>query len=301
MAFPIVVQGLNSFQQANIENAASSVEISYTMDLTSQLTVTLNDPGLQMMSKNYFQVRRPVQFFFSTLEIATVSVQQGAGGDPEVVIECRSRGIQQLKRDRNPESFGATSPSEFAMLAARRNGMRYVGENSPEQLNISQTQYYQNMESSWDVLRRVAGESQFVTFEVDGILVFASQRWLQGKWGNVRCRWPSLPLDAFQLIECPTVRRSDDDPMDAEFQALFMQQNASGLRPGMTIYLEGIPNFTQPFIITEVSWTVDTGLPVSVSGRTPEQYKPKEDPNLAQISYTDGVQEVTEPKDPNAA
>lgn len=293
MTWPIVVQGLNSFQQANIEEAAFEVEVSYTLDLASQLTVKVIDPGLQMMARNYFQVRRPVSFVGFPLEIASCAVEQGDGGEPTVTIEARPRAIQLLKRDKFPDAYGATSPSEFAAIAANRVGLQYIGENSPEKLTITSTQYEGNMESAWDVLRRLAGEAQFVVFEADGKLFFASQRWLLGKWGNVYARWPSQDTDTFQLIEVPNFRRSDDDPLDAEFQALFRPENAGQLRPGMTIWMDGVPTFQGPYLITEVSFQLDTGLPVAVSGRTPEQYKPKEDENVPTVSYTDGVQEIS--------
>jgi hypothetical protein len=280
MALPVILSGLNSFQRANIEEFVESITISYTMDYASEIVIKLKDPGFNMLNNNYFAIRRPLQYFFGSFEIASVNVEAAGGFDPSVTIEARSAGVQRLKRNKTPEGFGATAPSEFVQLAANSQGLRYVGIDSPEVLTITTTQYYENMESTWDVMRRVASDAQFVVWEADGTLYFAPQWWLLYRYGNVSCSWPSAEGNNFQLIECPTLRRSDNDPYEADFTALFDRTNGIQLRPGMTIKFNGIPTFDVPFLITEVSWQEDSGLPVSVSGRTPAKFKEKE-PNSA--------------------
>jgi hypothetical protein len=277
MALPIILSGLNSFQQANIEESVETITISYTMDYASEIVIKLKDPGFAMLNNNYFSIRRPLQYFLASFEIASVNVEAAGGFDPSVTIEARSAGIQRLKRNKTPEGFGATAPSEFVQIAANSQGLRYVGIDSPEVLTITTTQFYENMESAWDVMRRVAGDAQFVVFEVDGVVYFAPQSWLLYRWGNMNCGWPSPEGSYYQLIECPTFRRSDNDPYEADFTALFDRTNAIQFRPGMTINFSGIPTFNVPFLITEVSWQEDSGLPVSVSGRTPAKFKRKEE------------------------
>jgi hypothetical protein len=277
MALPIILSGLNSFQRANVEELVETVTISYTMDYASEMVIKLRDPGFSMLNNNYFVIRREVQYFLASFEIASINVEAAGGFDPSITVEARSRGIQRLKRNKTPEAFGATSPSEFVKYAANSQGLRYVGVDSPEELTITTTQFYENMESAWDVMRRVAGDAQYVVFEVDGTVYFAPQFWLLGRWGNVTSGWPSVEGSYYQLIECPTFRRSDNDPYEADFTALFDRANATQLRPGMTINFTGIPTFNSPFLITEVSWQEDSGLPVSVSGRTPARFRQKEE------------------------
>ena len=266
---------LGTPQQANLEEFITRLDISYTMDMASQLSIELVDFDLTLTKNNYFQVRRNVYYGTNTFEIASVGIKQGPGTTASVTLECRSKPIQQLKRDKSPESFGATSASQFARVAASRYGMQFVGQESGEKVTINKSQDPNSAESAYSVLKSAAGSSQFVAFESDNTLYFATQEWLLGKWGNVTTQYPPKDADTFQLIEMPSFRTSDDDPMQATFQANFHRTNATQLRAGMTITINGVNGFETRYLITEVSYNEFEDTPVSVSGRTPEKYKPK--------------------------
>lgn len=245
------------------------------MDMASQLSIEVFDPGLTFTRNNFFQIRRPVTYGTNTFEIASVSIKPGSGNDPLVTLECRARPIQLLKRDKNPESYNASSATQFARVAASRYGLKFVGQESGEKVNISKSQDPDSDESAYTVLKSAAGSSQFVVFEADGTLYFASQEWLIGKWGNVTVNFPSRDTETLRLIEIPSFRSSDDDPMAATFQATFDRPNATQLRPGMTLTMNGVNGFETKYLITEVSYDEFKSTPVNVSGRTPEKFKPK--------------------------
>lgn len=271
----VVFSGLTTAQKADLENFITSLEVSYTMDMASQLTIEISDPDLRFTKANFFQIRRTVTYGKNTFEISSVSIKSGFGNSASVSLECRAKSIQLLKRDKTPESYKATSATQFARVAASRHKMAFVGQESGEKVNISKSNDPDSAESAYTVLKSAAGSSQFVTFEADNTLYFASQQWLMGKWGNITAKYPSADTDKFQLIDLPSFRSSDDDPMAATFQAVFLRQNATQLRPGMTITLNGVNGFETRYIITEVSYTEFSETPVSVSGRTPEKFKPK--------------------------
>lgn len=71
-------------------------------------------------------------------------------------------------------------------------------------------------------------------------------------------------------LQCPTIRRSDDDYFAATFQCQVDHEIGIQFRPGMTVYFEDIPNFRTNFLITEVAWEEGTDTPVTISGVTPE-------------------------------
>lgn len=66
----------------------------------------------------------------------------------------------------------------------------------------------------------------------------------------------------------PNVRRSDDAP--EEMSASFRLERDIGkkMRPGMTVYVDGIPGFATNCLVTEVSWPEGTTDPVSVNARS---------------------------------
>lgn len=71
-------------------------------------------------------------------------------------------------------------------------------------------------------------------------------------------------------LEVPTVRKSDDAPEAMSFSAKIEREVGRDLRPGMTVFVDGVPGFYANCLVTEVSWNEGTTEPVSVSGRTTE-------------------------------
>lgn len=266
---------LNTAQRTDLAEFITRLDVSFTMDMASQLTIEVIDPELRLTKGNYFQIRRTVTYETNVFEIASVAISSAGANSAKVTLECRSKPIQLLKRDKNPESFNATSAGDFARIAASRYGMKFYGQPSGEKVNINKSTDPDSAESAYTVLKSAASSSQFVCFEADNALYFASQEYLMGKWGNVSVAWPADDTQALQLIDMPSFRSSDDDPMQATFQAQFVRKNATQLRPGQTITFSGVTGFETRYLITEVSYDDFKETPVSVSGRTPEKFKPK--------------------------
>jgi hypothetical protein len=180
-----------------------------------------------------------------------------------------------MKRDKRPESYGGISATDYARIVAERYKLRFVGEPTSTQRVITKGSSDSADTSVWDVLKSSAGEAQFVFFEADNTLHFASQQWLLGRWGNIDLGPPGLLSNPeFPLLEHPNCRKSDDDPFQAEFRALVARQNGVNLRAGMTVNLNFVNGFNGRYLITEVGYSENTPDPVSISCRTPE--KPRE-------------------------
>jgi peptidoglycan hydrolase-like protein with peptidoglycan-binding domain len=168
----------------NISDRVIKVDVSLSMDRVSQISVDVADPGLEMFKANYFQIRRIVDYLGMRFEIASVEIRQGSGGE-EVSFEARNQRCQLLKRDKGQKTFSTGTASTFASLMAREKGLSFFGEQSAPKETISRVQNENTDESSWDVLRRLAGENQYVLFETDNRLFFTSQQFLIGKFAVV--------------------------------------------------------------------------------------------------------------------
>lgn len=361
--------------QDDITDRVLQLDVSLSMDRVSQITVRVADPNLEMFSANYFQIRRLVEYLGNEFEIAAVEISQGKGGEV-VAFEARNAACQQLKRDKGKKTFNVGSATAFASMMARDKGMSFFGEKSTSKKTISRVQNNNTDESSWDVLRRVAGENSFVLFETDNRLFFCSQQFLIGKFAVVATgtnpgflatpiRWLSdlegevvevkqmipypdgepllykgmpknahvsyvqrvlqerasqmIAIDglfgastvtavtsvqaffglpktgkvdvatwkvvkflggeqnivkreyAIKALECPVVRKSDDDIYALTMSFQVTQEDGRQLRPGMTVLLADIPYFEANFLINEVRWTEGTNSAVSVSARTPQE------------------------------
>lgn len=76
---------------------------------------------------------------------------------------------------------------------------------------------------------------------------------------------------SIKALECPNVRKSDDDPYALQMTFQVTQEEGRKLRPGMTVSLADIPYFDANFLINEVRWNEGTNTAVSVSARTPQE------------------------------
>jgi hypothetical protein len=288
----IQIGDVASNQMRDISEAITSFDVSLTMDGASELTLEVLDINFAFAKANYFQVRRDVFYQNLIFEIVVVEVQGSDSVHPIYRLSCRNKNVQMMKRDKSPEAYKGVSASEYAKTVARRFNMNYVVEDTTKKQSIVKGRNAQSDESVWTVLQRSASDAQFVCFETDNILFFCSQQFLLGKWGDPRYKfgaatfvpfgWPE-PNETFypgagkryMLLDVPNVRRSDDDPMDADGNLLVDRANGRLLRPGMTIWLGGVPDFESTYLITGVEFNEGVPDPVTVSFRTPLKPDPQ--------------------------
>ena len=169
--------------QLTFMNNILNIQVDWRMDLNSQITLELVDPGYKMTEMNYFVPRRDIWYRGTRYEIADVSVGPGDGGSPRVSLVICNKSIQRMKRDKRSGSVSASSAYEYAGRAATKFGLGFVGQQTAKTKNTFSTKTDNSEESVWDVLYRTAGENQYVVFEVDGVLVYAQQEWLLWKFG----------------------------------------------------------------------------------------------------------------------
>lgn len=261
---------LSVMQAVNVSEAVTSLEVSYTMDAVSQLTIELEDLDLSLFRANTFQVRRDVRYGDDLFEIAAVEIGPGSGSGAKVTVEARRKQIQMMKRDKKPDAYGGISATDYARIVAERYRLAFVGEPTATKRTILQAQTDQEDESVWDVLQRLAGEAGFVVFEFGGILIFGSQQWLLNRFGNnVAFEYGGPETNYYQVLELPTMRRSDDDPYAASGNVILDRKRARDLRPGVTATLINMGEFDGQYLITEVVWKDGEPDPVGVAIRKP--------------------------------
>jgi hypothetical protein len=162
----------------------------------------------------------------------------------------------------------------------------------------------------WEVLTALASSANFVCFEADGTLFFASHQHLLGRWGETTAdvviinpktnlketrslnytpvQWPRNPNATIQIVSMPSVAKSDNDPFEVTGSMVVDRLNGTSLRPGMTIQLSGIPmfgpyneNYTTQSVSDDAGLYLITGVeydhlgtdPVKISFRSPERKK----------------------------
>lgn len=174
---------LSSFKMAEVAELVTDLSVNYTMDEASQVTISMLDPGFNMLRSNYFQIRRNVLYRGELFEVSSTEVSNTGGETPLITVECRPAVVQGMKRDKGAENYRSISASEYAAIVAAKYNLKLFVEQSTKKQNIVKSQNANSDESTWDVLRRAAGEAQFVCFVSNGTLFFCSQPFLLGKVG----------------------------------------------------------------------------------------------------------------------
>ena len=318
----------------NLMNNIISINVNYSISAATAVTFEVVDPGLKMTLNNYFQIGQTViyrshntkvvgdivtnnigteQYLGYFLEIADVTISQGQGNSPIVRVQCYTKAIQQMKRDRTPGVIKGTG-SQFVINAAKKYGLECVAQKTSQSQNITQASGEDVADSLWDVLTRLAGECKdvnknpYIIFESDGILYFGSQQWLMYKWGidsyphkywNKKLKkWQEVqrkvtylhypprldelgnPDTRFVLHNLPTIHKSENDPLEGDGSCVVDRLNGVRLRPGMTVNVGDIPWHTDDFLITQVDFQEMVPDPVAVTFATP----PRQETKIKQIS-----------------
>jgi len=305
---------------SGIDASILSMNVSYSMDMCPQITVTVHDPNFNLASNNYFSITRDVIYkshaiidfgnlevqtsgdkaikrLSQVFEIASTEIQPGPAVSPVWTLELRTKAIQQMKRDRNPGAIKG-SHADYVRQVAETYGLLYYMQNTSKNRQITKATKENRAESTWDTIKRLAGDAKFVLFETNGYLVFCSQLFLLGKWGlqtgnfeyinpktntvekkdfnYIPIKWPRDPQATIQPIATPSLRTSENDPLEATGTVVVDRLNGTSLRPGMTVHIEGIPGFEKFYLIENVTYNHFGTDPVQISIRTPE----REDKNI---------------------
>lgn len=266
----LVIADLNGRQADEIRESVSTMKLSFSSSGVSQLEFSVTDPKFKMWNSHYFLIRRQVYYLTpgnpigTPYEVAAVEIE----GDPKqgdsVNVTCRAAECQRMKRDKGAANFGAISPTSLASQMAAKFGLGFFGESSPAKDAIVRTQNETTDESTWDVLRRLASDLQFEFFEADGILYFASQKFIMDTQVAVSIGWPPKPTDTMPMFKM-SLRRSDNNPRGLEFSGDFHRTNGIKLRPGMRLQItRGLDIVQERMMITNVDWDEGGVEPVKV-------------------------------------
>ena len=336
----LYIGSLSSNILDEISRSILSISVSYSMSMATALNFTVLESvdtnfgsqtiarydelfysELQYAASNYFQIGLDVIYETATLgtvessntepvkqkqifEIASVQISQGQGGSPLWEISCFTKAIQQMKRDRKPAAITGQG-TEFVRRAAVKYGLKFWGEQTTKNYTITKASGDKQAESLWNVMDRLAKDAKFVLYEVDGYLIFASEKYILEKWGydsesytkiNPKKKTPETKIRKWIPLQFPTVTKgtpgifraygyptfslSENSPYDATGSVTIDRTNGTQLRPGMTAYVGNVDGFSGFYLIDGVSFNDRTPEPVAVTFRKPEK---TEKEKLAQL------------------
>lgn len=233
------------------------------------------------------------EHMFMRLEVAAASCAPGNGTNPVWTVELRNKGIQQMRRDKDAASISGTA-HDYVINAAKKFNLDVVAQPTDKTRKINKATSDRSADSVWDVIKNLASDAKFVVFETENILFFGSQKWLLGRWGSHSApadifpnvayhatsssdfnyclmRFPPRPKDVFRPMEMPTMRRSDNDPLEVQGSVNVERAAGVALRPGMSVFIDNYPTFEGLYLIDSVEFNHLGTDPVRVSFRSPER------------------------------
>jgi len=263
---------IGATKQIEITDALMALSVDLTMDMTTQMKFRVYDKDFQMFKHNYFQIRRPLSYNGFNYEVAAVTLNRAGGQHDSVDVTARSMPIQRMRRQKGYKTWGAggsgITAAQCAKEVADEFGLDMFIQSSPAKTAITRQQGEDVDESTWDVLRRLAGDLEYVVFESYGVLYFSSEDYLIE-------RQPGIVVDLDAEEHDPwfpysvSFRQSDDDWKGSEFSLQVGRENGIKLRPGMTAEFRNIGLLSdRKHLITNVTWDEGNNQPVGVKGRT---------------------------------
>ena len=272
-----------------VRESILSAQFDLTAKMISEMQFKVYDPGFKMLNSNYFMIGRrvaivlpdtavvtdddgdTVEISIRTVDFEIAAVTASHGSHDTVSVTARNRKMQQMRREKGKESFGKISPTAFAAAAAARFGLTFFGEDTPVDGNIVREQTEQKDESTYDVLKRLARDAEFMFFEANGVMFFASEEFIIANQPSIEINVPSNEDDPFFAANL-TVRRSADSKDSASTFNVNLVKSTSSITifPGVGVNIKGLNNFDKKFMVDRVSYDTTKSGFVSISGTCPE-------------------------------
>jgi hypothetical protein len=242
--------------RAQIAQSITGINVDYSVDGASQITVEIVDEKLTMWNNGYFAVGNIVDFFDGNITekymVASHEISAGEGEYFQITLSLRTEAIQRMKLDKKPQALKSTTAYDFAEKVAKKFGLEFLGQKPVGvKTTTIKVKTEKNKESVYDVLVRSAKDLQYLCFVMyanpDGstvpkpTLFYGSPKWLLGRWGVekteeftfakigggterrplcfIPLKYPNDNKLNFFLTQVPEMRRSMDSPKESEGSA----------------------------------------------------------------------------------
>ena len=275
---PVTDANQTSFYIGEVGSANVSIRSNVTMikqvltvnDL-SRVEAEIADPGLAMLKNGYFVLDRTINFNGIFYKITDVTTHWKFDREIVAIVGKSFNGVRMMA-DKGSANFGTMSPTSFAQAKAAEFGMGFVGEPSLHGEVILRRQDDETDESTWDVLKRLAGEQDFNLFESNNVLYFASDEWIIDNTDSMTWKVPAEERANEQVISVD-VRQSSSRRYNAQCDVRFAKNNYStSLLPGQVFQLSGTgSNDNFKFMIENVNFEAEKDSQVLVTSRTVEK------------------------------
>lgn len=278
--------------KSNIAASVTDANISWSVTEISQLSLTIADPGFELFREGIFEKGVAVLYREQGLpdlefRVAAVNLDGGPTGTGGIQIQCRSQGVQKLKKRRGAKVMKKASPSNFVEAECKAAGLKCVSQPSPKRAQVARDVAKKGNDdqgadkpSSWTTFQRLATELGYYCFEFAGTVYFGKPTWLIDRDKDPLV--VALPLDGAPDVwvtrTMPTINMSEDAEVPVEISNVELEKvRFKECRPGGALRLRGLPPFNAEYLITSLGLPLMGTGTLSVSASTPKN-PPKQPP-----------------------
>lgn len=272
-------------REAEITEAIRNLKISLSATSISQIAFDVYDPNFEMLKMNYFQIRRPMSYNGWRYEITAVNLARAPGQYDKVSVVARSEGVQKMLRQKGAWTWDGLSSAEVALQSAKEFGLLPFIQQTPSRDSITRMQSEQTDESTWDVLRRLARDEEYMLFESYGNLYFSSEDYLLERQPFIKINCSNSTHKQIQTLNRPdendpwypyafSMTVNDNETMGSMVTFKIGRENGKKLRPGMGLEMTNAGLMSgRRHLITDVGWLEGSNEPVTIKARTIKETK----------------------------
>lgn len=263
--------------RADVAERVVSGDVQLSSSEADQLTLTLiDDADLNVLNSRLFAAGTPatrgsrLDFGALRFEVRAVEIAP-RGTEHALTVTARSLGTCRLKRDRGAHVWRNVSPTQLVRKLAKDAGLDVVAQGTGKRKSVARkgAEDGELGESSWDVIKRLADECGFITYEAGGVLHFGKPTWLVEELAGFKVAWKGTAT-AGTVDALPTCRRVGDDAKRlATVTASLRGDAAEDLTPGQALELSGVPTFEGRYLIDSITVPLLENTAVEVTALTP--------------------------------
>lgn len=292
---PLTIDGGKPINNRTLDKMILSATYSLTMGEQSDMTFVLHDPNhayLSSFAGDRGPIGKSASYNGYPLAVASLSASGGSSGLGETSLSLRPDGIEKLRKVKGGLNRPNISATQYVKDAVTRQGMKFVGQPTTPRPSIERDTPgglgAEEDRNEWTTIKGLAGEEQFVVFELQNTIYFAKPQWLFDNRPNVKVYW--APTSQWQqsdrwnvMLSAPTIDFGSQNTED-EIQFTLPLQAQGAILPGHTVTVVGVPKVPAKLLVTEVTYPVAGDGVLEVTAKKPwvvekrERTQPKPPP-----------------------
>lgn len=254
-----------------------SANVEGSMDLVTQITLDIFDPGFRRLSSGIYEPKIPARLNGYMFQISNIDLGE-QNGHEKIQVKARPRAVARLKARQGKKVYKNLSPSQFVERECKAEKIECVVQKSGSRKQIKRDtkspdeKGTNSRPSTWTTFQRLAQECGFVMFEWGNVIYFGKPTWLleRAKEDAFHVHWgDDAPNGSWIPFTVPRCTKSDETKvvtMEIDVPISAWKE----LKVGGALLLSGITGFDGTYLIDSLSYPLVGASTITITAKTPE-------------------------------